>query len=182
MKKICDYGKYGTFRIEKSVARQLQNNGIYFPNIDKVSFFETEDDQGSKVLKTCVWFSDGTISTVKNCKMDKPDRELGVVYAVIKRLFGVVGNDGIRTDGTGVMGYLRDLVETAQDQNKIREDRVKFREQKKAENLARQKEIRENAEKRREDKNYKREDIDALINLLKKINGSSDKSPSKKTK
>ncbi len=182
MNKVCDYSNYGTFRIEKSVARQLRNTGLYFPAIDKVSFYETADEQGSKVLKTCVWFADGTISTVKNCKADKPDRELGIVYAVIKRLFGVVGSDGIRTDGTGVMGYLRDLVNTAQDQNKIREDRARFREQKREENIARQKEIRENAAKRREERFYKREDIDALINLLKKINGSSDKSPTKKTK
>lgn len=182
MKKICEYNNYGTFRLDRSVARRLNNSGVYFPNIDKVSFFETEDEQGSRVLKTCVWFSDGTISTVKNCKMDKPDRELGVVYAIIKRLFGIVGQDGVRTDGTGVMGYLRDLVDEAQDQNKIREDRVKYREMKKAENIARQKEIRENAEKRRSEKSYKSEDIETLINLLKKINGSSDRPTSKKSK
>ena len=91
------------------VANSIANNGTYFPEVKKVVFCGPA---------TTVLFEDGTKVTVKLSSVDNYDRELAVVYAIVKRLFGTVSdkNPG-EVISNGVGNKLAKLVANGFDQN-----------------------------------------------------------------
>lgn len=64
---------------------------------------------------TIVYFTDGTRSIVKKSPNDEYNREHAVVYAIVKRAYGIVGNDGI-VEGNGMGNMLAKAVANGYDQ------------------------------------------------------------------
>ena len=77
-----------------------------FPEIERVIY----NDPATKVF-----FKDGTNVLVKTSKDDKFSKEVGLVYAIVKRLFGVPGPNGA-VDSNGYMEKLKGFSDAAYDQ------------------------------------------------------------------
>ena len=166
MNKVVDIGRNGYLRINEDVAKCLYKNGAYIPKVKKVAFNEVRDENGGvAILKTCIWFKDGTICTTKNCVADKPDKELGIVYCLLKRSLGIVTEDD-RIDGTGVMGYIRNLIKNAEDQNKVRDDLNRKKEEARVAHIERQKREHEAAVERKKNKPTIGQRVDNVEQLL----------------
>lgn len=146
-------------------AAGLSINGAYCPSISRV-ITNVQTTKSSPVVKdgkqvmdkngnpkyervqlerpvhtTVVEFIDGTKCIMKCSSIDKPDTELAVVNAIVKRVFGKP-NDDIHSksygvvDGNGVGLALKKIVESAWDQPKME---AKIKADKAAAKLAHQK-------------------------------------------
>lgn len=100
------------------VIMSLMRNNAFVPNIERVIYNTTKNDDGRWVLQTEVQFVDGTSSVVKNSILDEvktekvdvvlddgtkcgtvvtasdESREMGLVYAVFKRILCTYATDG----------------------------------------------------------------------------------------
>lgn len=83
----------------------LNSQRMNFPEIIKVVYDYANG-------KTSAFFGDGTASTVKICHGDKFDPERGLIYAILKRLYGNIRKDGT-VSGSGYIKYLEDLEDSA---------------------------------------------------------------------
>lgn len=79
---------------------------IPFPKISRVIFNNPA---------TKVYFNDGTSVLVKASKDDKFSKEAGIAYAIVKRLMGIPGKNGV-VDSNGYMEELKRIVDGAFDQ------------------------------------------------------------------
>ena len=64
---------------------------------------------------TIVYFDDGTKCIVRKSAMDEYNREHAVVYAIVKRAYGIVNADGT-VDGNGMGNMLAKVVANGYDQ------------------------------------------------------------------
>lgn len=64
---------------------------------------------------TVVYFDDGTKCIVRKSAMDEYNREHAVVYAIVKRAYGIVNADGT-VDGNGMGNMLAKVVANGYDQ------------------------------------------------------------------
>ena len=80
------------------------------PKIDRVVFNNPA---------TIVFFKDGTKVTVKTSDQDTFNKEHGILYAIFKRIYGVVDNDTgiVESNGCGI--WLKRLAEKAFDQTTV---------------------------------------------------------------
>lgn len=90
----------------------------FFPKVKRIVY----NDPATKV-----WFEDGTSVLVKTSSTDRFSKELGLVYALIKRLFGTPDEKG-NVSSDGYMCELKRLSESAYDQ-KAAESRKKSPEE-----------------------------------------------------
>lgn len=130
IKHIGNYN--GSRYVEHYVCDQLEKNGVFFPDIERVIWALDKKAGAKPVLKTTVWFSDGTFVTVKNtaddeisvCETklsdgsvietaDKTSKERGVVYAVFKRVFGKYGVDENGNQLDSVIGGIGGVISRA---------------------------------------------------------------------
>ena len=65
---------------------------------------------------TIVYFADGTKCIVRKSKLDEYNREHAVVYAIVKRAYGVVDPQTGVVDGNGMGNMLAKLVANGYDQ------------------------------------------------------------------
>lgn len=108
---------------------KLSDNGTYFPLIKRVVFNNPA---------TIVEFEDGTKSVVKTSKGDTFDKERGVLYAIVKRLYGAVDKRG-NVSGDGLSTALPRLIKEAWDQPVEERRMKKEKEERRLANLAKQK-------------------------------------------
>lgn len=118
--------------VENYVGDSLEKNGVFFPDIERVVWALDKKADSEPVLKTTVWFSDGTFVTVKNTAddkisvcvtelsdgsviktADKASKERGVVYAVFKRVFGKYGVDENGNQLDSVVGGIGGVISRA---------------------------------------------------------------------
>ena len=92
---------------------------------------------------TIVIFSDGSKVCVKACDKDKFNKETGLMYALVKRLYAndVDDNGYLRSKGLGEK--INKVIENATDQQEV--ERVRRRKQKQAKKIAAQKADEEKA-------------------------------------
>lgn len=64
---------------------------------------------------TIVYFDDGTKCIVRKSTQDDYNREHAVVYAIVKRAYGIVGKDGL-VEGNGMGNMLAKIVANGYDQ------------------------------------------------------------------
>ena len=64
---------------------------------------------------TIVYFDDGTKCIVRKSAQDDYNREHAVVYAIVKRAYGIVGKDGL-VEGNGMGNMLAKIVANGYDQ------------------------------------------------------------------
>lgn len=85
---------------------------------------------------TIVTFADGSRVCVKTCSRDKFDKELGLVYAIIKRMYadGVDGNGFVKCTALGER--LSRIVNGACDQKEVQRKAKEMRAAKKAAKIA----------------------------------------------
>ena len=88
-----------------SLERKMQPKD-FFPKVKRIVY----NDPATKV-----WFDDGTSVLVKTSSSDKFSKELGLVYALLKRLFGKPDENG-NVSSDGYMCELTRLSESAYDQ------------------------------------------------------------------
>lgn len=89
-----------------SCLASLSRNNTFVPGISRVIY----NDPVTKV-----WFKDGTSVTIKTSKGDVFSKEIGLCYAIIKRVFGVPDEKGeVKSDG--YMNKLKKMVDSAYDQ------------------------------------------------------------------
>lgn len=89
-----------------SCLASLARNNTFVPGISRVIY----NDPVTKV-----WFKDGTSVTIKTSKGDVFSKEVGLCYAIIKRILGVPDEKGeIRSDG--YMNRLKKICGSAYDQ------------------------------------------------------------------
>ena len=81
-------------------------NNVYMPAIKSVIFNRKA---------TIVYFQDGTKCIVRKSAMDEYNREHAVVYAIVKRAYGIVKPDGT-VEGNGMGNMLSKVVANAFDQ------------------------------------------------------------------
>lgn len=88
----------------------LSRNNTFMPNIERIIY----NDPVTKV-----WFVDGTHVTIKTSSHDTFNKEVGLCYAIIKRLLGKPDENGeIKSDG--YMCALKRMVDKAYDQKEIK--------------------------------------------------------------
>lgn len=93
-----------------SLLASLSRNNTFMPNIKRIIY----NDPVTKV-----WFKDGTHVTIKTSSQDTFNKEVGLCYALIKRLMGKPDENGeIKSDG--YMCALKRMVESAYDQKEIK--------------------------------------------------------------
>jgi hypothetical protein len=109
------------------VLKSYDQNGVYFPAIKRIVFNDPS---------TCVWFTDGTKVVVKTSANDKYDKEVGLIYALVKRIYGKYSdsftgrpNADEMIDGNGFGTYIKKLVKAGFDQKEVE---AKQRAEKKA--------------------------------------------------
>ena len=87
------------------VMESLNRNNTFCPNIRKVLFRDK--------LTTCdVWFSDGSYVTVHKCKDDPLSTDAAIAFAIMKRLYGKVNDDGSVT-GANLGNHLKTIIDSA---------------------------------------------------------------------
>lgn len=123
------------------VIKSLIRNNTFMPNIDHV-VYNTKAEVGEgelPTLATIVYFKDGTKVTVKNSDKDtiglvdetvklsdgskvtvktasKESREIGLIYALVKRMLCEIDEDG-KVGGSGFAGFLNRAVNKAYRQD-----------------------------------------------------------------
>jgi hypothetical protein len=120
------------------VVKSLIRNNTFIPNIDHI-VFNTKTDGETPILATVVYFVDGTKVTVKNSKTDKIElveeevtsidgnvvkvktasresREIGLLYALLKRAVCKFDNEG-RISGEGFATFLKKKLKSAYRQD-----------------------------------------------------------------
>ena len=108
---------------QDSATAQISSPKIYFPTIVKVIFNDPA---------TIVWFADGTKVIVKKSAADSYSKEHALLYAIAKRLFGKVENDG-SVSSNGFMTYLKRIVEYGIDQPALAKKAAEEKKAKKSE-------------------------------------------------
>lgn len=98
----------------KQASRYIQfdgnYNGTYFPGVLRITYSGP---------KTIVWFTDNTKTMVECSSNDKYDRQTALAYAICKRLFGRVNDDGT-IDANGFGCTMKKLVDAGFDQDKAK--------------------------------------------------------------
>lgn len=107
---------------------------INFPGIKKVIYNEPV---------TVVFFNDGTKVTVKASNLDEFDKERGLVYALVKRLFATEKDESGEVFAKGYSMHLNKLIKDAFDQ---KEFAAKQRAEKNAKKAAKKAAEKANAE------------------------------------
>ena len=122
--------------LSDKVIKALMRNNVFVPNIERVIFNTTKDEDKSWVLQTEVQFVDGTRSVVKNSKLDnikvekvdvklddgtvcgsvytatEESREIGLVYAIFKRIicnYDTQGKDAGLVKGAGLLKFFKGI-------------------------------------------------------------------------
>lgn len=122
--------------LQDKVIMSLMRNNVFVPNIERVIYNTTKNEDGSWVLQTEVQFVDGTRSVVKNSKLDnikvkkvdvtlddgtvcgqvdtatEESREIGLVYAIFKRIICNYDTDGENAGlvkGTGILKFFKGI-------------------------------------------------------------------------
>lgn len=89
-----------------SCLASLSRNNTFVPGVSRVLY----NDPFTKV-----WFKDGTSVSIRTSKGDSFSKEVGLCYAIIKRIFGVPNEKGeIQSDG--YMNRLKKICDSAYDQ------------------------------------------------------------------
>lgn len=121
--KVCEktfgYSVESMVKIESSprlesamnndLFRKIDHTGIYVPPIDSIKF---------KNGATIVQFSDGTKTVVRPSKNDEFDYERGVIYALIKRIYGEFDPETGEFTTAGFSRKFSQLVRSALDVDK----------------------------------------------------------------
>ena len=122
--------------LQDKVIMSLMRNNVFVPNIERVIYNTTKNEDGSWVLQTEVQFVDGTRSIVKNSKLDdikvkkvdvtlddgtvcgqvytatEESREIGLVYAIFKRIicnYETDGKDAGLVKGAGILKFFKGI-------------------------------------------------------------------------
>lgn len=96
--------------ISDAVA-SIADNGAYLPEIKKIIFNDPS---------TIVFFADGTKSVVTASKADPFSKELGIVYAIVKRIIGTPDKNGNIKYSNGYLKFIKSLIEKAYDQKEAK--------------------------------------------------------------
>jgi len=125
-------------KLGDQVIKSLIFNNAFLPGIDHV-VFNTKVDGDKSTLATVVYFKDGTKVTVKNSETDKiglveeevssidgntvkvttasrESREIGLLYALLKRAVCGYDDDG-RVEGAGFASFLKKTLKGAYRQD-----------------------------------------------------------------
>lgn len=81
---------------------------------------------------TIVTFSDGTKVCVKACANDKFSKEVGLMYALVKRLYANDVDESGYMKSTGLGEKINKIIKNAVDQKQIEADKAEARAAKKA--------------------------------------------------
>lgn len=152
-----------------SCVASLSRNNTFVPGISRVLY-------NNPVTK--VWFNDGTSVTIKTSRSDTFDKEIGLCYAIIKRVMGKPDGQGeIQSDG--YMNRLKRIINLAHDQQKnddapegkSAEDRMYDAVKDAQDGMFEGKDVRDN--ERSERKRLKRESMERA-----RINKAKERKPS----
>lgn len=197
--------------VSPQIIDNLKYNGTYIPPVTRVIYNVDENtierkvlnedgtpsDQTEKVtyktLATVVYFKDGTKVSVVNSEHDgltfdengyasDQSKEVGLVYAVVKRLYGTYNEDKPKIiDGNGLTSWLRKTVKDAYDQNKEMDARIKAKKEAKIrhEKLQADAALRREAKKQEAERIAKEDEVFARLaraivnelNLKEEANG-----------
>jgi len=91
---------------DRSSYVEYEHNAVNMPAVKSVIFNKEA---------TIVYFDDGTKCIVRKSDKDEYNREHAVVYAIVKRAYGVVDENGI-VQGNGMGSMLEKIVENGYDQ------------------------------------------------------------------
>lgn len=141
--------------IHPDAVKGIEYNGTYIPKVKNI-IFNTSTKKGADgnpytSLGTCIIFADGTKSSVGSSELDQPSKELGIIYALAKRVLMPVGEKD-RIQSEGFMGVVRRLIRKSEDQSEIRRQREEEKEFQRTENIKRQENAHRNAMKRKDGK------------------------------
>ena len=92
--------------VEYEIEPQPSANKVNMPAVKSVIFNKNA---------TVVYFEDGTKCIVRKSDKDEYNREHAVVYAIVKRAYGIVNEDGT-VDGNGMGNMLEKVVANGYDQ------------------------------------------------------------------
>lgn len=76
---------------------------------------------------TRVYFTDGTLSEVKTSEKDSYNKEVGVIYALLKRVMGKVDDSTLKMDSNGYMCKINRWVENGIDKKEAKAKKAKLR-------------------------------------------------------
>lgn len=177
-----------TFDEISAITRSLARNNTFCPNIDRTIFnlskkHNEETNSDDYILATTVFFVDGTKVTVKNCLRDKisvetetirlsddtrkevetaslESREVGIAYAILKRMVCVPDEKGEVKGGFG--SFLNKAIENSWNQS-VEEVRIK------AEKDIRKAKFKDTPKKEKEEKPSLRKCVRDLSELLSEL-------------
>lgn len=98
---------------EESYPVDILATTVYFKDGTKVTVKNTIKDK-IQVITEKITLSDGSVKEVRTASHDS--REIGLMYAIVKRLIGTPSESG-EINGNGFSGFLRDQVKSALNQN-----------------------------------------------------------------
>lgn len=109
------------------LVHNLGRDIVQYPHYHKVVFEEDVPCSCNKINMpavrqaifnknaTIVYFNDGTKCVVHKSALDEYNREHAIVYAIVKRAYGIVGSDGV-VQGNGMGSMLAKILANAVDQ------------------------------------------------------------------
>lgn len=165
------------------VVGDVLENGCTMPRPKRVEYsFKKASGDKPAVLATVVFFDDGTKSVVKNCPGDLVEtvekklsdgstvetasdssKEIGFVYAVVKRLLSSLDEDG-NAVCSGLGNSLRETVANAVDQNVVAAEKQFAKKQ-----LAEEKPNEKPAKKAKREKKTDLEELSSSLSRLTKL-------------
>ena len=173
MNSVIEIDEYGIKHITEDddiltcVTNSLARNNTFFPNIDKIKIQDIDthvvvmdengkpkkDDKGKVIKEKCkqrqmmVRYADGSWNTVRLNPNDKNDPMVALLYAMVKRLFGVPNDRGY-VNGSQFMNKLNNMIKNAETPEKLEDEKAKRAKEKsehdKAEHDAAEKRKEEN--------------------------------------
>ena len=123
MKELFDALPTNPKLMDAMVNCTIAKPRAYFPKIEKVIFNEgTVKDTGEVVKRgaTVVFFEDGTRTTVRLMKGDEDNKEVALLYALLKRLYATsvdISNGEVASKDLGLK--IQEVVANATYQKKV---------------------------------------------------------------
>ena len=103
---ILGFAPINTTVVEYEIEPHPRTAAVNMPAVKSVIFNKEA---------TIVYFDDGTKCIVRKSDKDEYNREHAVVYAIVKRAYGIVNEDGT-VDGNGMGNMLEKVVANGYDQ------------------------------------------------------------------
>lgn len=123
MKELFDALPTNPKLMDAMVNNTIPKPRAYFPKIEKVIFNEGTVKDTGEVLKrgaTIVFFEDGTRTTVRLMKGDEDNKEVALLYALLKRLYATsvdISNGEVASKDLGFK--IQEVVANATYQKKV---------------------------------------------------------------